>query len=287
MLAQSEPTGAMPERGIDAASFKHLSDLIRTETGIVLNESKKSLVVSRLSRRLRDLGLSDFSAYCHHLEGPGGETERDQLISQITTNVTRFFREDHHFKALRDSVLPPLIEVAKNGRPLRIWSAGCSSGQEPYSIAMSVIDKMPEAGARDVRILGTDIDRRMIEIGRLAKYRDVKKADFPLGYLDRFMREVPGDPACHLVTESVRKLVTLAPLNLLEAWPMKGKFDVIFCRNTVIYFDAETQTRLWSRFAELLTPGGHLFVGHSERVTGPAESAFTPNGITQYRYSRT
>ncbi len=273
-------TGLSPD--IDPASFARLAEVIRNEAGITLNESKRNLVVSRLSRRLRDLSLPDFAEYCRHLDGPSGQEELRNMVSLLTTNVTRFFREPHHFDELRNRVLPPLVKAAREGGRLRIWSAGCSSGQEPFSIAITLLQAMPDADAHDVRILATDIDPVMIAAGKSAIYQRLSDNGLSQDEVKTWFHPVSEQPDSHIVQGKVRSLVTFGELNLMHEWPMRGPFDIIFCRNTVIYFDTETQAGLWPRFAKMLQAGGHLFVGHSERVTGPAEDLLQPNGVTTY-----
>lgn len=269
--------------GIDEASFKRLSSILHRECGIVLSESKKSLAVSRLSRRLRHLSLNDFATYCNVLESD--ENERREMIALLTTNVTQFFREAHHFDSLRDDIFPQLVEKARSGERVRIWSAGCSSGQEPYSIAMTLLELCPDAKRYDIKILATDIDPNMIRNGQEGVYRDVEKAQMPGDRLKKFFEKSPSDDSSWKVTGAPRELISFAELNLIGEWPMKGTFDVIFCRNVVIYFDADTQAKLWTRFSQILKPAGHLFVGHSERVSGPASSGLNLIGTTHYQKS--
>lgn len=267
---------------IDERSFRRLSDILHRESGIVLSDGKQNLVVSRMSRRLRELGLAGYSDYCAFLEGKGGADERGRLVSMLTTNVTRFFREHHHFDTLDRDILPGLIRHARGGGRVRIWSAGCSTGEEPYGIAMRVLEQMPDAAAHDVRILGTDIDPKVIATGQAGLYSGIDDKHLPAKLRDRYFDTVDGQPGMIRVSDKLRKLVTLAELNLLRDWPMQGRFDVIFCRNVVIYFDAATRATLWTRFADALTRGGQLFLGHSERVNPAAEARFQPVGITQY-----
>jgi len=276
-------THAAPDTSIDPQTFERLARLVHDESGIVLSDSKKSLVVSRLSRRMRTLGVADFPSYCRLVESNDGAEERRELIFLITTNVTRFFREDHHFAALRSEVMPDLAARARKGGKIRCWSAGCSSGEEPYSIAITMLEAFPQAANSDVRVLATDLDGNMVQAGRQGIYAELDEAHLPPALRERHFQPVPDRPGAFAVTGPARDLITFAELNLLHDWPMKGPFDFIFCRNVVIYFDIETQQRLWSRFAALLAPGGRLFVGHSERVTGPAAAQLAPSGITQYR----
>ncbi|MEZ5716147.1 MAG: protein-glutamate O-methyltransferase CheR [Paracoccaceae bacterium] len=196
--------------------------------------------------------------------------------------MTRFFREDHHFQTLETEILPDLIQRVRQGGRARIWSAGCSTGEEPYSIAIRLLEAMPDAGKFDIRILGTDIDRNVVAHARDGQYVNVDETHLPRPLRERYFTRADGPPGALQVAPDVRALVSMAELNLLKDWPMKGPFDVIFCRNVVIYFDAETQARLWTRFADILAPGGRLFLGHSERVNTNAEPRLKPGGITQY-----
>ena len=282
MTRMPTPAPAMVRNELDDRSFLRLSELVYSQSGIVLSDGKRNLVTSRLARRLRDLDLADFDAYCQHLESADGAAERRRMISLLTTNVTKFFREVHHFEALQAQILPPLIARARSGGRVRIWSAGCSSGQEPYSIAATVKKLMPDVNRHDLRILGTDIDPEMIRAGRAAIYTDADEPQIPPDMRRLMFGPAETREAGVPIAPDVKSLVTLTELNLMQDWPMRGRFDVIFCRNVVIYFDAKTQARLWARFAEVLAPGGYLFVGHSERVSGPAVDQFTPTGVTQY-----
>jgi chemotaxis protein methyltransferase CheR len=203
------------------------------------------------------------------------------MIAALTTNVTRFFREPHHFEHLKERLLAPMAEEIRNGRRVRIWSAGCSSGQEPYSIALSILSVMPDARSFDLRILATDINAHVLETARQASYTAEEAASVPVALRRAWMEPQP-DGALRL-DAAVRGLVTFRPLNLIGAWPMKGPFDAVFCRNVVIYFDERTQMRLLSRMAALLKPGGFLYLGHSERLVGPAEALFRSDGTTSYQ----
>lgn len=272
-------------QAIDDASFARIADMVRKEAGIVLSDSKRNLLVSRLARRLRVLGLADFEAYCSVLEREDASSECREMIFLLTTNVTRFFRETHHFDALRDDILPQLVTRVRQGERIRIWSAGCSSGEEPYSIAMTVLDAMPDAARHDLRILATDLDANMIATAQRGIYRGIDGGQVPDPVLRKHFDVVEGEENAWRVGPGVRELVQFAELNLLHPWPMKGRFDVIFCRNVVIYFDADLQAKLWSRFADTLQPDGHLFVGHSERVVGPASANLHGTGVTQYARS--
>ncbi|MGZ6017804.1 MAG: CheR family methyltransferase, partial [Phenylobacterium sp.] len=247
---------------------------------------KATLVYSRLAKRLRALGLASFQDYCALVSGHEGLDERQKMLAALTTNVTRFFREPHHFDHLRDRMLPPLLSAARTGGKVRLWSAACSSGQEPYSAAMTILAAAPDAASLDIKILATDIDPNMVAEARQGIYAPTLLTGIPDEFRRRWTSPSAQRPGSVQIAPEVRGLITFNELNLIGDWPMKGRFDAIFCRNVAIYFDDDTQARLWSRFAPLLKVGGHLYIGHSERVAGPAASAFEPDGITTYRLTR-
>ncbi|TYR34524.1 chemotaxis protein [Mesorhizobium microcysteis] len=262
--------------------FLSIARMLYDDAGIALSESKASLVYSRLAKRLRALGLESFRDYCQFVGGSQGVSERQNMLAALTTNVTRYFREPHHFEHLKTRVLPELAARAKARGRVRIWSAGCSTGQEPYSIALTMLEVLPDAAQYDVRILATDIDPNVVATGRAGVYSNEAVQPVPAALRDRWMVRVKdGARDAWGTGEEMRRLVSFRELNLMGNWPMKGRFDAIFCRNVVIYFDEPTQARIWSRFAPLLTPGGRLYVGHSERVTDMAK--FETDGLTTYR----
>jgi chemotaxis protein methyltransferase CheR len=205
------------------------------------------------------------------------------MIAALTTNVTRFFREPHHFDHLRSKALPPLLARARQGERVRIWSAGCSSGQEPYSIALTILALMPDARSFDVRVLATDINPKVLAAGRAGQYTEDELVDVPKEARRSWMEKVESDDGTYAFDDAVRGLVSFRQLNLMTPWPMRGPFDLIFCRNVVIYFNEETQIRIWDRMMPLLRDGGVLYIGHSERVTGPATAKLVLEGTTTYR----
>lgn len=271
------------EFNFSAADFRTISQLLLSETGISLGENKVNLVYSRLAKRLRALGLKTFREYCDLIQSPNGETERGEMIAALTTNVTRFFREQHHFDHLKSEILPPLVAFAKKGGRVRVWSAACSSGQEPYSIAMTILSVMPDAGRYDIKVLATDIDPNMIAFGQEAIYQDSAVDSIPAALRSRWF--LSNGSGAFKAGDELRGLVSFRRLNLIGSWPMTGRFHAIFCRNVVIYFDHDTQAKIWERMAPLLEPGGALYIGHSERVTGSAERLLKSEGITTYRSS--
>ena len=270
-----------------ADDFRRIAAMIHADAGIALTENKATLVYSRLAKRLRALGLQSFKDYCALVAGQEGVDERQQMLAALTTNVTRFFREPHHFEHLAQEVLPPLLDAAKRGGKVRIWSAACSSGQEPYSIAVTILNLMPDAAEYDIKILASDIDPNMVATGREGVYSQDLVAGISREHLTRWFQPAQtdrGDKAWR-VGEAMRSLVAFRELNLIGDWPMKGKFDAIFCRNVVIYFEEATQSRIWARFLPLMNRGARLYIGHSERVTGPAVQQLAGDGLTTYKYS--
>lgn len=262
-----------------------IAAMIYADAGIYLNETKASLVYSRLSKHIRQLGLRDFRSYCELVSSPQGAAERREMLSFLTTNFTRFFRENHHFEHLRDEVLPGMVARLKAGGRARIWSAACSDGQEPYSIALTVLSAMPNIADYDFRILATDIDPKILAAARLGAYdENALETVSPQLRKQYFQPVTVNGRQKWQVTDPVKRLITFNELNLLANWPFKGRFDVIFCRNVVIYFDEPTQMRIWSRFSDLMTDGGYLYIGHSERVSGEAKACFDNTGITTYKF---
>lgn len=283
-MSKTDSGPAANGRGLDPAAFRRVARLAEKEAGLSIPDGKLSMVQSRLARRLAATGLRDFAEYLDHVESTSGAEERSQMIMALTTNVTHFFREDHHFKTLSDSVLPELARRAASGGRVRIWSAGCSAGHEPYSIAMTVLAAMPDAGQRDVRILATDIDKKVLGIATAGIYSDRETASVPEN-LRR--RHFTASGHSWRIGDEVRALVSFRVLNLVHEWPMRGRMDAVFCRNVLIYFSEETQRKLWPRFALTVAPGGTLFLGHSERMHDHGAHGFASVGVTTYRRVQT
>ncbi|ACM25449.1 protein-glutamate O-methyltransferase CheR [Agrobacterium sp. SHOUNA12C] len=276
---------ASGEYPLTRRDLSEIAAMIYSDAGISLNETKASLVYSRLSKHIRALGLPGFRDYCQLVSSPAGAVQRREMLSHLTTNFTRFFRENHHFDHLRDEVLPGLLARAKAGGRVRIWSAACSDGQEPYSIALTVLSLMPNAADLDFRILATDIDPKILGLARAGAYDEAALETVSPAMRKQWFQEVEIQGRRKFqIDDRVKRLITFNELNLLAQWPFKGSFDVIFCRNVVIYFDEPTQTKIWSRFAGQLQDNGHLYIGHSERVAGDAKHLFDNIGITTYRH---
>jgi len=264
------------------AEFSFIAQFAHQNFGLNLTPSKKDMVYSRLLKRLRKLGLQDFASYLALLNSSAVNTEYSELLSALTTNVTQFFREKHHFDYLRDVILPDLIGRARAGYRVRLWSAGCSAGQEAYSMALTVLALCPEAEKLDFKILASDIDQQIIKFAKAATYPQTELVAIPKNY-HSFVVVPPTAIKTFGFTPSVRKLISFAELNLIADWPFSGPFDAIFCRNVAIYFDAETQARLWHRFAAMIPENGHLFIGHSERISGHASAIMKSVGVTAYQ----
>jgi len=245
--------------------FELLRRLVNEQTGISLSDHKQEMLYSRLSRRLRILKLNSFASYYALLKQEGAGGELIQFINAITTNLTAFFREQHHFEFLAQVLLPELLIRNQDTQRIRIWSAGCASGEEVYSIAMVVREIMPVRW--DIKILATDLDSNVLEKGKQGWYSMERVQGLSKSRLQRWFKKGIGEQMGWVqATQDLRDMITFKQLNLIDHWPMKGPFDIIFCRNVVIYFNKETQRVLFDRFANLIGDHGTLFIGHSENL---------------------
>ena len=247
------------------AEFKRLREIVHARTGIALSEAKRELVYGRLARRLRKLKLESFAQYCQLVE-TGEPAELEELTNAITTNLTSFFREGYHFEQLAAEALPQIESKRAATRRLRLWSAGCSTGEEPYSLAVVLSEAMGRLANWDVKLLATDIDSKVVATAAEGVYAAERFKGVPAERTKKWFPPAAGRPGFSTASPMLKSLITFKQLNLLDPWPMKGPFDVIFCRNVVIYFDKPTQRRLFDRMAELQEPGGWLFIGHSENL---------------------
>lgn len=262
---QPQPHDPFAGSELTAEQFARISEMLHRLTGISLQAGKEQLVKARLNKRLRELSLRSFHEYVALLESDTTGAELSFMVDALTTNKTSFFREKEHFAFLSRQVADA---TARDG-PLKIWSAGCSAGQEPYSIAITLLERSPSGLGPECKILATDISSVVLAKAKEGIYDIEELEDLPPGYARRFFIPRPGDRGRSMqVTPQVRSMVQFARLNLMGPWPMNGRFDHIFCRNVMIYFNKATQERLVSRFRELLKPGGYLFVGHSESLSG-------------------
>ena len=285
----------MPENNvIDQTSmsddlFQRFARLIYDVAGIQLSEQKKTLVMTRLQKRLRDLALDGYEEYFQRIKTD--EEEFVLMLNSITTNTTKFFRENHHFEFLKNTLLPNLLQHKQATRQLRIWSAGCSTGEEPYTIALTVLERLKSMSGGfnaqdplrgwDIKILATDLSTKVLATAQAGTYaldnvQDGLSEPLLKNYFDR---ETDGR---YRVREQVKQLIRFRRLNFKEAsYPFKSSFDIIFCRNVMIYFDEAMKQHVLSRFHRHLAPNGHLFLGHSETMFG--NKLFSPVHITVYR----
>ena len=255
------------ETKLSEAEFNQISTLVKQLCGINLHDGKKELVKARLSKRMRQLGMGSFQEYIDYVRQES-DREITTMLDILSTNLTYFFREPRHLEYLRDTVIPELAKD-KTRKKLRIWSAGCSSGEEPYSIAMVLNEAICDLPAWDAAILATDLSTRVLQTAAQGLYREDRFRELPRHLVSKYFTCQAGrGEKIYKASDKLRKLIHFARLNLMEPWPMKGPFDVIFCRNVMIYFDKPTQARLVNRYFDMLKPGGLLFLGHSESLTG-------------------
>jgi chemotaxis protein methyltransferase CheR len=248
------------------AEFDRIRVLVREHTGISLADTKRQLVYGRLARRLRALKLNTFSEYIKLLEHGQGE-ELEEFTNAVTTNLTSFFREPHHFEFFANEMLPQAAKRAAGLRRLRFWCCAASTGEEPYSISMVLREQQALLAGFDVKLLATDLDSNVLAHGKAGVYVQDRFKTVPGKRISRFFEEVSDDgQRKYSAVDEIRDLITFKQLNLMHEWPMKGPFDAIFCRNVIIYFDKDTQRALFERMAQLQRPGDYLFLGHSESL---------------------
>lgn len=276
MLAMKQPGGESCREyadGISEKNFARLSRLIHDQCGIKMPPHKKNMLEARLRKRLRGLGLTTYGQYCDYLFGPGsGEGELVNLIDVVTTNKTDFFREAKHFDFLTEVALPRLLTTYGVGlqRPLRVWSAGCSTGEEPYTLAMVLSEFALAHPGFDFSILATDISTRVLEKARLAIYREERVEPVPEALKKKYLlRSRDPEKSQVRVVPELRAKVQFRRLNFMEEnFGLREPVDIIFFRNVMIYFDRNQQTALLQRFCGCLPPGRYLFTGHSESLHG-------------------
>jgi chemotaxis protein methyltransferase CheR len=254
---------------ISEREFLRLRNLVYEEAGIWLTHAKTALMVGRLAKRLRHHSLKSFKQY-YELVIHSPE-ERIQMLDALSTNETRFFREPQHFELLKSVIFPRWAEEAATGRrsrKIRVLSAGCSTGQEPYSLAMVLLDRFPAASGWEIEIVATDLSTRALEIARTAIWPAAKASEIPSPYLRAFMLRGFADQAGKVkAAPEIRSLVRFFRMNLNDpVYPLTGKFEMIFCRNVLIYFDQRGRERVVRRLANFLSPDGYLFLGHAESL---------------------
>lgn len=279
---EADGMGATTEYAYRKQDFEAISALVYDHAGITLADGKATMVYSRLAKLLRAQGLATFADYVALVRRD--ERELAKCIEALTTNHTRLFRESHHFDHFQQHVRSGLLAKAMRRNKVRLWSAGCSSGEEVYSLTMTLLGRDRETcamlGQADILLLASDINEQVLAVGREAQYRGSDVTDIPEPYRSLWTVKTTGGFG---ICEEARQLVRFRQLNLLHPWPIAGQFDVIFCRNTMIYFDEETKARLLTGFADRLLTGGYLYIGHSERLVGPATGRFKSVGQTVYQ----
>lgn len=247
------------------SDFEFIRKTVGERTGIVLSEHKVDMVYGRLARRLRQLKLDNFKEYFKYIEQENDQ-ELVEFTNALTTNLTAFFREPHHFEFLATTGISELAR-RRNNKRLRIWSAGCSTGEEPYTIAMTLCEALPSIRSWDAKILATDLDSNVVSKAKEGIYDQERVNGISKQRLNRWFRKGSGKNAGRVrVSPDLQALITFKQLNLMHKWPMTGPFDIIFCRNVVIYFNKDTQRTLFERYANILADDGYLIVGHSETL---------------------
>jgi chemotaxis protein methyltransferase CheR len=271
--ARAESPAQNPAAGmleLPDKEFEIIRQMVKSQTGISLSLHKRDLVVSRLARRLRALGLDSFSQYIEYLRADHEGGELVAMINRITTNKTDFFRERHHFNFLRDKLLPAVCDEGdrKGNRVLRAWSAGCSSGEEPYSIAITLSEFFAKRPGWDYKLLASDLDTVMLEKASRGEYEPSLVEPVEKSLLSKYFdRQGRGEGASYKVKPSLREIITFRKFNLMHPeYPLKVPLDFVFCRNVMIYFDMEDKVSILTKFHRVLKPGGHIFVGHSESL---------------------
>jgi chemotaxis protein methyltransferase CheR len=248
------------------ADFTFIATFLKERSGLIITPDKLYLLETRLTPILRERGLSGLPALMDLLRQPGASAVKDKVVDAMTTNETSFFRDSHPFDALRKSIIPGLIERRAATRSLRIWSAACSTGQEPYSLAMTLKDHFPVLGGWKVEIIATDLSPSVLERAREGLYSTFEvQRGMPIQMLVRHFDQC--EPAWQVKRE-LRQMVTFRPLNLLEDFSVLGTFDVVLCRNVLIYFDQPTKTRVLNAIARRIAPDGALLLGGAESVFG-------------------
>jgi chemotaxis protein methyltransferase CheR len=263
---------------MSAKNYQAISALAYKYSGIVLADIKQEMVYSRLARRLRELNFRKFDEYMAYLDADWS-AEETNFLNAITTNLTHYFRENHHFEYLADNVIPMLRKSHMRDRRIRVWCNAASTGEEPYSIAMVFKEGFSESNW-DIKILATDLDSNVLATAQAGIYHKDRVEAISKERKKRWFSQVDSD---HVkVDGSLQDMLTFKQLNLLHDWPMKGPFDVVFCRNVIIYFDKDTQGKLFVKVHKLMGADSHLFIGHSESLLGAADK-FKPLGRTVYQ----
>jgi len=263
--------------------FDFLRTLSNEHSGILVPDDKFDMFYSRLSKRVRLLGLASFKEYCQYLK-THSDKEFTEFINAVTTNLTSFFREKHHFEYLKNTVIPEVLKRNNTKKTIRVWSAGCSTGEEPYSLAMTLLENVPSDW--EIKILATDLDTNVLQAAATGIYTSDRVEGLPPGTLKQWFKKGKGSNAIKVkVHPQLQALIQFKQLNLMKGWPIKNHFDFIFCRNVLIYFDRDTKERLAQRYGEFLAVGSHLFIGHSESLH-QLDTCFDLIGNTIYKKTK-
>jgi len=256
---------------ISEREFEKFSDLVYRRAGINLHQGKKQLVQARLGKIIRHHGLSSFRDYYEEVLTDDSGDKLCELLDRISTNHTYFFREHNHLHQLTNTILPEIVslEGVRKSNELRLWSAGCSTGEEPYSIAIHLLEYGRLPAEMRVRILATDLSKSVIAIADRGIYRDEKLTNVPPHLRRKYFQKGRGSwTGYYRVDKTIRSLITFRKFNLIETFPFRGQFEVIFCRNVMIYFDKQVQQEVVNKFFQVVKPGGYFVVGHSESLSG-------------------
>ena len=251
--------------------FRQISQLVYDHCGINLHDGKKELIRSRLAKKMREGRFNSFPEYMEYIQSDKTGRAFSDFIDSLSTNLTSFFRENQHFEYVKDVLLPKIIakKQQQGNYKVRVWSAGCSSGEEPYSIAITLLENLPQFSRWDVKVLATDISTRILDTAKAGIYAAERVHPVPVQQKMTYLEQkVRNGQKVYEVRQCLRDLIVFRYLNLMNEWPIKGPLDFIFCRNVMIYFDKPTQASLVKRYWDLLDSGGLLFTGHSESLTG-------------------
>jgi len=263
--------------------FDFLRKISNEHSGILVPDDKFDMFYSRLSKRVRLHSLANFKEYCQFLKD-NPEQEFTEFINAVTTNLTSFFREKHHFEFLKKTVIPEVLRRNSTKKTIRVWSAGCSTGEEPYSIAMTLLENVPHGW--DIKILATDLDTHVLQTAATGVYSKDRINGLPAEIISRWFKRGKGNNAVNVKVHSdLQALIQFKQLNLMSSWPIKNNFDFIFCRNVLIYFDRETKEQLAQRYGNFLAMGSHLFIGHSESLN-QLDTPFDLIGNTIYKKNK-
>ncbi len=260
--------------------FDFLRKISNDHSGILVPDDKFDMFYSRLSKRVRLHGLANFKQYCQYLQN-NPEQEFTEFINAVTTNLTSFFREKHHFEYVKNTVIPEVLKKNSTSKKIKVWSAGCSTGEEPYSLAMTLLENVPSGW--EIKILATDLDTNVLQTATNGVYNSDRVDGLSDDILKRWFKRGNGKNANKVkLSKELQSIIHFKQLNLMKAWPIKHHFDFIFCRNVLIYFDRDTKEQLAKRYGDLLATGSYLFIGHSESLH-QLDTDFDLIGNTIYR----